>query len=1221
MNTRGTISVYMCWFLSVISLAYVCTLSTQPSSIRFQHLTVNDGLSHNSVYAILQDSQGFMWFGTYVGLTRYDGYSMKVYKHDPEDPHSLSHNAVIALYEDADGNLWIGTNEGLNRYDRKLDRFVRYLHNPEDPHSLSHNKINMFGRIYEDRRKNLWISTELGVDMLEKESGQFIHMQANPLVPEELRDDLIYQLYEDTQGMFWLYANEVGLYRFDPQARQLFFHAHDPDDPTTLSNGAIQGFFEDRHGNLWIGTWDGVNRFARETGEFVRYVHDPDSPVSLNGTLVMGMAEDFSGRLWIGTADGGLNVFRPETGDFVRYQNNPTDPQSLNDDRVRSLYYAPSGVLWIGTKTGGVNAVPRGVDRFLHYRADPENPESLSQNVVYPIYEDRDGILWLGTRGGGLNRFDRERGMFTHYRHDPNDPFSVSSDDILSIYEDRAGNLWIGTDGHYLNRFDRETEQFFQYPFDLDPADLGPRDESRRYHAFYEDDAGRFWIATVQGLWLLDRETGVRQIFEHLPDDPASLSDTHVRTLYEDRAGTFWVGTAGGLNAFNRDTGQAIRYMHDADNENSLSNDTVICIHEDRSGRLWIGTDRGLNLFDRATGMFTPYREKDGLPNDHIYGILEDSAGNLWMSTNMGLTKFSPDDGTFTNYDERDGLQGNEFNTNSYCQTHDGLMLFGGFNGFNTFYPEQVQDNPYIPPVVLTDFQLFQKPVAIGENSVLQQTIENTRDLTLSYRDFIFSFEFAALNYIAPEKNRYRYIMEGFETAWNETDSSRRFVTYTNLNAGHYIFRVHGSNNDGVWNEEGVALTVTITPPWWERWGFRAFVGLALIVMLFATYQVRIQALRYRHKELEQQVNTRTRELREEIETRKHTEEALRESEERFRSIVETTPGMLSITDAKGTTLYMSPNCERLLGCTQAEMMNSFRWWIHEDDLPGARKIFERAFTEGQPGRNFEYKAVRKNGDIWYASSSWEPIYDATGVFVGVVMQTLDITERKQAEQELHRLYEQTRQDADIKAELLREVNHRVGNNLTAIAGMLSLERRHLEQQHQTAYHGLMQDLTNRVNGLARVHDMLSASEWSPLPIGELIRRVVHSSLQILPLDTYVKVDVTASPLRVNADQAHHLALILNELATNTAKYAIHQRERARIVVDATKDDGMMQIRFQDDGPGYPDEVLHMRKQNVGLNLVQQLMQRNLQGEWTMQNEEGAVTILRFPLEEQDESA
>ncbi|MCP4339342.1 MAG: histidine kinase, partial [Desulfobulbaceae bacterium] len=396
----------------------------------------------------------------------------------------------------------------------------------------------------------------------------------------------------------------------------------------------------------------------------------------------------------------------------------------------------------------------RQTAQFTQYQHDPDDPNSLGNNSVWAIYEDRMGLLWLGGFGAGLHKFERDAETFTQYSHDSTQPHSLSSNNVFSLQEDRTGRLWIGTWGGGLNTFERETGQFTRY--------------------------------------------------QHDPADSGTLSHNQVTKIYEDGAGIFWIGTVGGLNRFEPETGRFTRYQHDPANPESLGHNSVYSIYEDSGGRLWIGMmGGGLDKFDREHERFIHYTVKDGLPSNTVFGILEDDdteGGNLWLSTTWGLSRFNPQTETFRNYDVSDGLQGNSFLTiNAYYKSQSGELFFGGSNGFNAFYPDQIRDNPHIPSVFITDFQLANTPVLIGGDSVLQQSILDTEHLTLSYLDRVLSFEFAALNYRASEKNRYRYTMEGFEEDWTEVDSTRRFATYTNLVPGEYVFRVIGSNNDGLW--------------------------------------------------------------------------------------------------------------------------------------------------------------------------------------------------------------------------------------------------------------------------------------------------------------------------------------------------------------------------------------------------------------------------------------
>jgi signal transduction histidine kinase/ligand-binding sensor domain-containing protein len=830
-------------------------------SIKFDHLTVEHGLSNNNVTGIVQDDKGFMWFSTYDRLNRYDGREFKVYRHDSEDPSSLSDNPIRVLYKDRAGDLWIGTwSSGLNKFVRETETFIHFRHDPQDPQSLSHNGIRS---IYQDRSGTLWIGTNGGgLNRFDPETEQFTHYRHDPDNPRSLGHNVIFAIYEDRAGALWIGTEGGGLNRFDPETETFIRYQHDPGDPQSLSHDKIRAIFEDRTGGFWIGTWGGgLNQFDRETEMFTHYRHDPADPNSLNHNITNSIFEDRAGVIWIGTWGGGLNRFDRETETFTHYPHDSADPNSLSHDSVFTIYEDQTGALWIGTNGGGINRFDRERKLFRHYQHDPADPNSLSYNDVWPIYEDQTGALWIGTNGGGLNRFDQETETFAHYQHDPADPNSLSNNNVKSICVDQAGVIWIGTFGGGLNRFDWETRTFTHYRHNPDdPHSLS--DDG--IISIYEDQSGILWVGTwTGGLNKFDRETQRFTHYQHNAADPNSLSNNGVMSIYEDQTGAFWIGTMdGGLNRFDRNSETFRRYQHDPDNPSSLSHNSIFLIYEDRANALWVGTyGGGLNKFDRTRGQFIRYVEKDGLPSGTMRGILEDEQGNLWLSTSQGLSKFNPQTETFRNYDASDGLQSDQFNFFAYYKSRSGEMFFGGLNGFNAFYPDHIKDNPYIPPVVITDFQLSNKPLPIGGDSVLQQSIIETDHLTLSYLDRVISFKFAALNYQSPEKNRYRYKLEGFEDDWNEVDSTRRFATYTNLDPGQYVFRVIGSNNDGVWNEEGTSIKITVTPPWWETWWFRGGMLLLLAGLVASGSVWQRQSARRRERHLEIQVAERTREL------------------------------------------------------------------------------------------------------------------------------------------------------------------------------------------------------------------------------------------------------------------------------------------------------------------------------------------------------------------------
>jgi signal transduction histidine kinase/streptogramin lyase len=544
-----------------------------------------------------------------------------------------------------------------------------------------------------------------------------------------------------------------------------------------------------------------------------------------------------------------------KTGHFLHHQHKPLCPNSLNNDHIFSLYQDRAGTLWVGTNGGGLNQFNRAQQKFSHYFPVPNNPNTLNNKDVFAIYEDREGILWVGTETGGLNKFDRQRQKVTHYLNDPENPNSLSHNEVQAIYEDSNGVLWIGTYGGGLNRFNRQ--HFVSYKNDPD----NPNSLNDNYvMSIHEDKNKTLWIGTRKGLNQYDRQLDKFVVhYYHDPQNPYSLSHGEVSVIYEDYSGMLWIGTpGGGLNKIDLQTktglpGSLVRYQHDTQNPTSLSNDEILSIHEDATGTLWIGTSGGgLNQFDRETQTFTHYKEEDGLANDTVYGILEDEQGYLWLSTNKGLSKFNPKTKIFRNYDVADGLQSNEFNINAYHKSRRGELFFGGINGFNVFDPLKVKDNPYIPPIVITEFKIFNQPVSFKEHSPLQQHISETHAITLSYKQSFFSFEFAALNFLQPEKNQYAYKLEGFDQSWNEI-GTQRHTNYTYMPHGTYLFRVKGSNNDKVWNEKGTAITITILPPPWKTWWAYTLYAFTILTIIGNYIRTQKQKLWAKQQELERE--------------------------------------------------------------------------------------------------------------------------------------------------------------------------------------------------------------------------------------------------------------------------------------------------------------------------------------------------------------------------------
>ncbi len=860
----------------LLTLVIPPALEARSRDLRFRHISIEQGLSQATVSCFLQDRVGFLWIGTQDGLNRFDGYSFVVYNNDPADSSTLSNNWIQALLEDASGDIWVGTRGGgLSRWLRSSGRFVSYRHDPADPESLADDQVRA---LYQDTDGILWVGTEQsGLDRFDPQRGTFEHYRHHPRNPASLPDDQVRALYQDRDGRLWI-GTFGGLACLERPAAgggdgRFTRYRHDPRSPGSLSDDNVRSILEDRAGNLWVGTFDGLNRLRAgatghrpppEAAAFERFRHAPHDPGSLSDNRTRALFEDRDGRLWIGT-DGGLNLYDPVAGTFEHYRHRPANAASLSNDRVFAVYQDRGGVLWVGTQGGGIN---NWDPRTWSFSSATVRLSELSGGDVLAFAEDGDGRLWIGTSGHGLNRVDRETGDVRHYRHAPDDPASLGDDRVTALLFDRVGTLWAGTLAGGLNRFDPATETFERFVHDpADPASLG----ADIVAAILEDRAGRLWLGTIGGgLNRFDRATETVERLVYRPADAASLSDDRVTSLAEDGEGRLWLGTLGsGLNRFDpgspdrgsahrgpahRAGGTFRRFASDPDDPVSLSNDIVLAVHTAPGGVVWAGTQVGLNRLDRideVTGeaVFRRFFVEDGLPNDFIYGIESEAGGALWLSTNRGLSRFDPGSETFKNYDSSHGLHSNEFNMGAHYRAASGELFFGGIDGFNAFHPGRIELNTQPPPVVLTSFSKLNRAVTLAE------PIFDRGRVALGHRDSIVSFEFAALDFTAPERNRYRYKLEGFEEEWIDLGSRRR-VSFTNLDPGRYVLRVLGSNNDGVWNETGAAIALTVSPPPWRSWWAYSLYVLALLGTIGGF--VRSQQ---RKVERERAVNRRLREV------------------------------------------------------------------------------------------------------------------------------------------------------------------------------------------------------------------------------------------------------------------------------------------------------------------------------------------------------------------------
>ncbi|MBL4658456.1 MAG: hypothetical protein JKX73_10680 [Flavobacteriales bacterium] len=856
--------------------------------VQFSNITMEDGLSQTTVFSIAQDHQGFMWFGTEDGLNKYNGYDFRIYSHFPYDENTLSNNTILCLFVDKAGLLWIGTNDGgLNVYDRENDNFISFQNDPEDGNSISGDKVFT---IFQDDKETIWIGTQTGLDKIVFEvegphdkAGElgkirFHHAKASEDDPYSISYNHVRTIIQDKDGNMWFGTQGGGLNKMlhdydDGKSEPIFIHyENDPDDPQSLSNNNVLSIYEDDRNNIWVATYGGgVNRFDKSTKKFERFEHEPENPSSISFDVVLCIYGDGSGNIWMGTYGGGLESLQawhqPEGKigyTFKHFVNDPSDDWSLSNNTVGTIFEDKFGVLWVGTFGGAINKYDTQKPKFEYFKHNPQNENSLPAEGVGTMFVDSKKILWVGTAGGGLTRIDRETGEYAHWNNNPADPNSFPHSRVTAIMEDSKGEFWIGTSGGGLINFDRVTKTWHQFVNDPEDETSLPHNVVRVIH---EDNEGTLWIGTHGGgLSKMDRWKRTFIHFQQDAENPKSIYSNRVRAIHEDGNGVLWIANDV-LSKFDKEREEFTHYVHDPNDRSSLASNSVRSIHEDSKGFLWVGTLRGgLHRFTKRNGRFEHWRLQEGLPNDVVYGVLGDQNENIWVSTNRGISMLHVKEDKFYNYDISDGLQSNEFSSGAYFKSTDGEMFFGGINGFNAFFPDSMKTNPYVPDVVITGFQIFNQEVLIGtENSPLDKAIHITDSLVLSYKDYIFSFDFAALHFSNPSKNQYAYKMTGFGDESASSKGGWQYVgtrynaTFTNLDPGSYTFSVKGSNNDGIWNEEPTSIHITILPPFWRTWWFYLLcvgIGMGAIGLLMKGREkvlvMRVHNLENKVSELEQ---------------------------------------------------------------------------------------------------------------------------------------------------------------------------------------------------------------------------------------------------------------------------------------------------------------------------------------------------------------------------------
>ncbi len=808
------------FFLGFTTLAQ----NVRYNTLDFETISAKEGLSQVSVNDITRDSYGFIWAATQDGLNRYDGYNFRVYKRNPRDNSSLSFNYVQCIFEDIEKNLWVGTLMGLNKYNPKTETFKQYVYDFKNNNSPASNDVSA---ITQTESKDLWIATNGGwLNRLSPSIEKFTRFKIASLIGKPSVLSVSINSLTPLPGNILLIGTSNGLYLFDVTSLSI------QEIPIIEGNNQVFVSSVDKSNsdkNLYfIGTQSvGLYQFdiisKKITSLSTNYI--ADLPVS--SVQITGVVELPSGELCIGTQQHGLVIESKET--ISRNFFDESNPYSIGANNISNLLYDDSGILWIGTEGGGIAKFDILRKPFYSIRRNALNPNSLSHSFVYSIYknENKSDELWIGTGDGGLNILNLRTGINKIYRHNPSDAGSIGSDYIIDIFRSSTGRMWIATVGGGLNLFNETTGRFSRYLYKQDDKSAT---SSNRVRHIYEDSDLSLWVATDDGLYILSPE-GV-EIKRISTDD--GLSSNKLRYIYKDRFGLYWIGSIdAGVTLYNPQKNSFFIYRNKHDDSTSLSSDAVTTIFEDSSNNLWITTGGGgINKFNREKGNFSFITTANGLPNDVCYAMVEDTPGTFWISTNYGLSRYDSKQETFKNYTEAHGLQSNEFNRGGFFKGSDGTLYFGGTNGLTYFKSSEILPNLNSYNVVLTDFLISSKSILDlpQGSSPLKQSLLHTNSIKLNYDQGVFSISFAALSFRNPELNKYAYILEGFDSRWNEV-GSRTIAYYTNVPPGEYVFKVKATNGDGMWNEEPRTLTIIITPPFFLS-NFAKILYITLLVLL-----------------------------------------------------------------------------------------------------------------------------------------------------------------------------------------------------------------------------------------------------------------------------------------------------------------------------------------------------------------------------------------------------
>lgn len=821
------------FLISILFLTNVILVRANELSLNCKELTISNGLSNNTVRSIIKDDQGFLWIGTENGLNKYDGYSFKQYHHKTNQNNTISDSFIRILYKDKHGNIWIGTdNGGLIYYDWKTENLISYKFNPNDDNSISENSITA---ISESKDGSLWIGTiSSGLNHFDRKTNKFTRYKHNPCIDNSLSNNCIQALAEDEDGNIWIGTKGGGLNSYNPYTNLFKVFYSYPNQVNSISSVDINDIVIDKDSTIWIATASGLNSLDPETNIFTRYYPNSNNINNSGSNRINKLLLSQAGYLWLGT-DAGVIQYDFKTGLFMSKLLHPKK-------MVLTLFEDLSGMLWCGTLNNGILKYSVTQNRFNIHLPDNMNHDELEGKTIRSIYVEQNKNIWLGTDGDGLKYIDIKSRKVYSIPSRADIKNHVNGKVISEISRDSKGNMWIGSRGEGITKIHKTSLQ------------NGIIEEStyykkNRHHpnsladnivqCIFEDSKGNIWVGTNDGLDLYNPDTDDFTHIKHREGDSTSLIDNRIQSnaIIEDNQGNLWIGTWSGISRMHYDPeveAEKIHFSNYSSNTHGLSDNRITGLLFDND-IIWVSTaGGGLNKLETIQNqpkqnMFTHFKEEDGLPNNLIYSIIDDNNNNLWISTNNGLSKFNPETEEFHNYYKSDGLLCNQFYWSAIYKDKEGNIYVGSIKGLNSFNPNDIFENKHIPPIVISDILLSNRSIhSLPEQENLLYKFNAGDILELPYYNYSYTFEFVALDFSNSEKNQYAYYMDGVDDEWIYA-GNRRFVTYSNLKDGHYIFRVKGSNDDGLWNNEGTSVEIIIHPPFWKTWWFISLISFIMI--------------------------------------------------------------------------------------------------------------------------------------------------------------------------------------------------------------------------------------------------------------------------------------------------------------------------------------------------------------------------------------------------------